>query len=129
MSDPLTFAELRAANVARQSDIDAPNRPLVYWGNALAGEVGEACNFIKKLARIDTSNPAYEKQGGEWVLGLIKELGDIQVYLDLLANELGVDLGAVVRAKFNEVSARYQSPVRLEITNEKPSGIVPDAAL
>jgi NTP pyrophosphatase (non-canonical NTP hydrolase) len=42
------------------------------------------------------------------------EVGDVQTYLDLLANSLGVDTGAATIAKFNEVSKRVGSPLVLE---------------
>ena len=42
-----------------------------------------------------------------------KELADAQIYLDLLAKSIGVDLGEATRAKFNEVSDRVGVPVYL----------------
>ena len=48
----LALADLRAANVTRQKEWDSLGQlTLAYRGNELAGEVGEACNVIKKLER------------------------------------------------------------------------------
>ena len=78
------------------------------WACALAGEVGEACNLIYKLAND-------RKHNGEAVTAKMigKELADAQTYLDLLAQRLGIDLGEATRAKFNEVSDRIGSEVKL----------------
>lgn len=46
------YHSLRAANVARQEEWDPGDKiTLSYRGNELAGEVGEACNIIKKIER------------------------------------------------------------------------------
>lgn len=70
----------------------------------MAGECGEACNLIKKLRRgedVPTEDIAFE-------------LADLVIYADLLAERLGIDLGAAVRAKFNFVSEhRAGSDVRI----------------
>jgi NTP pyrophosphatase (non-canonical NTP hydrolase) len=77
------------------------------WGNALAGEVGEACNFIKKLRRLEgLSGAKINKKRKRLKEALAKELGDIFHYLDLTATRLDIDLGKAVVDKFNEVSKR-----------------------
>ena len=44
--------ELRAADQKRQAEWDTDGKAdLAYRGNELAGEVGEACNVIKKIER------------------------------------------------------------------------------
>jgi hypothetical protein len=43
-----------------------------------------------------------------------KELADVVTYLDILAMQLGIDLGQAVVDKFNEVSRRVGSTVRIE---------------
>lgn len=51
------YDTLKDANAARElewrSTVDGKpvQLPLSYWGNAMAGEAGEACNVIKKLER------------------------------------------------------------------------------
>jgi NTP pyrophosphatase (non-canonical NTP hydrolase) len=102
--DGLTFNELREANVGRCEDafhpVDAWSPS--DWACAVAGEVGEACNLIKKLRR------------GEDVpqQDIAFELADAVTYLDLLAARLGIDLGEAVREKFNIVSERVHSAER-----------------
>jgi NTP pyrophosphatase (non-canonical NTP hydrolase) len=102
---PLTFAQLRAANLERCGGSFQPleDWSLTDWATALAGEVGEACNLIKKGRRGEPIERA----------ALVDELADAQIYLDLIAARLGVDLGAAVAHKFNVVSERRRSAARL----------------
>lgn len=102
----LSFADLRIANVARCESAWHPVaewRP-TDWACALAGEAGELCNWIKKELRDGVSRKDE----------IAKELADVVTYADLLAARYGIDLGAAVRDKFNEVSQRVLSPIRLE---------------
>jgi len=105
MADGLTFNELRRANIER---CEGSWHPIAEWtptdwACAAAGEMGEACNFIKKLRRGE--DISMETIG--------KELADTVTYLDLLAERLGINLGDAVRSKFNEVSLRIGSEVTL----------------
>lgn len=104
MKDTLSFSELRDAMSARAEDLTGcEDWTIADWGNAMAGECGEACNVVKKMRRgdnIDTSVLAHE-------------LADVVCYADRLAYVLGIDLGAAVREKFNIVSVRRSSAVRL----------------
>jgi len=77
------------------------------WGVALAGEVGEACNVVKKIRRNDFGTR------GEGRDLLADELADVFCYLDHLAARAGIDLGAAVVRKFNEVSDKRGSTVKL----------------
>ena len=102
---PLTFDELRKANRLRNADIfhQIGEWSPCDWMTALAGEIGEAANLIKKQRRGDTvAHSAIEQ-----------ELADAVIYLDLLAARLDVDLGAAVRAKFNMTSEERGSVIRL----------------
>lgn len=81
---------------------------LPEWGNAVAGETGELCNVIKKIHRGDfTLDEANDKEL------LANEAADIVCYLDLLCQKAGVDLGTAVVNKFNEVSDRVKSGVKI----------------
>ncbi len=95
--DDLKFSELRLHNVARCVACFHPLESWseTDWATAAAGEMGEMCNFIKKRRRGEVVNP----------LEVAKEMADIVTYLDLLAARMGIDLGAVVRIKFNQISA------------------------
>jgi NTP pyrophosphatase (non-canonical NTP hydrolase) len=81
----------------------------------MAGEAGEVCNAVKKLRRLeDGTNPAKDPQTeSEAIKDIGAELADTVIYCDLLAARLGLDLSVEIRAKFNEVSRRMNSSVRL----------------
>lgn len=114
----LTFNQLRAANRARlpqfknskggpaHSEPDGSDWSPAQWLQVLVGEVGEYANLRKKFERGDIE---YE----EFMLEAADELADIQTYLDLLAMRLGLDLGGCTRFKFNKVSNRVGSDVKL----------------
>lgn len=122
MTDGLTFRALRRATVHRLPQFkDATGRPchariegkpwghdwaLSQWSNAVAGEVGEACNIIKKIERGDFPlEQVREKLAGE--------LADIQIYLDLLAHRAGINLGEATAKKFNEKSIEVGATTRI----------------
>jgi NTP pyrophosphatase (non-canonical NTP hydrolase) len=114
----LTFAALRDANTRRLPQFknrrgepahraaDGSDWALSAWCNAMTGEVGEAANLIKKIERGDITLDEARADLG-------KELADVQTYLDILAFRAGVDLGLATVEKFNEVSERVGSDVRL----------------
>jgi len=132
MTDGLTFNVLRQANLRRlpefrnkkgevvHSEPDGSDWPLSQWGNALFGEIGEAAeawmrliahagaaaNLIKKVERGDVALEEARDQ-------LAEEYADIATYLDIIALNSGVDLGAAVMAKFNKISVRAKSRVRI----------------
>ena len=116
----LSFATLRAANIARLPTMknrhggpahakpDGSDWSPAQWLQALAGEVGEYANVRKKYERGDLTGEEFQEDAR-------KELADIMAYLDLLAFQLGIDLGAATVSKFNEVSDRVSSPIRLAL--------------
>lgn len=104
----LSFKDLRAISVERceKSFFPLHSKDGPWWGNAMAGECGEACNVVKKIDRDGWSE--------ELQLKLAKELADVVTYADLLAARYGIDLGHAVATKFNEVSERVGSELRLD---------------
>lgn len=104
----LTFERLRRVNLERCEEAFFPLRSKdgPWWGNAMAGENGEACNFVKKIDR-DGSTP-------ELVQALAYELADLVTYADLLAAYYGIDLGLAVVEKFNLVSERRNCNIKLQ---------------
>lgn len=77
---------------------------LPEWGNAVAGEVGELCNNVKKIHRGDfTLEQANTKEL------IADEAADVVIYLDMLCQRAGVDLGTAIVNKFNKVSERIKS--------------------
>lgn len=77
-----------------------------HWMQALVGEIGELANLLKKCDRGDMMPQSTQKD-------IAKELADIQAYLDILSYKLNVDLGEATLLKFNEVSDRIGSLVKL----------------
>lgn len=105
-----TFETLRFANDVRQREWDTDGTiDLAYKGNELAGEVGEACNIIKKLERERRSI----RGSRATMQDLADELADVIICVDLIASAIGVDLGAAVRSKFNATSAKYGLTTRI----------------
>lgn len=114
----LDFATLRAANLHRlplfknskgrpaHSKPDGSDWSRPEWCNAVLGELGELANLLKKVQRgdmtMDEARPA-----------IGKELADVQTYLDILAYQCQVNLGAATVAKFNEVSDRVGCGVKI----------------
>lgn len=99
----LDLRDLQAANASRQDEW--PGAQAVtpsYRGNELAGEVGEACNVIKKLERMRLGIAG----STDTVEHLAEELGDVIICVALIANEFGIDISDATRAKFNETSVK-----------------------
>lgn len=119
LGDGLTFAQLRRANLARlptfkngkgepaHSEADGSDWSLNDWLTAVAGELGELANVLKKVRRGDLTLEQAQASLG-------KEAADVVTYLDILCFRMGVDLGVATVSKFNEVSDRVGSPVLIE---------------
>ena len=111
----LTFDQLSRAHHARQEDSFRHTRSLTLgdWACALAGEVGEACNYIKDLRREQTVRSVGASEMKLYREMIAKELANVVSYTELLAMQLGIDLGKAVTEKFNEVSDCIDSEVKL----------------
>ena len=108
----LDLAAMRPVNVQRAIEgfNCYDNQPLTYWTTALAGEVGELCNMIKKMQRVERGG----LDGGSSYTAkditkemLKEEIGGIAIYLDLLASQLDISLEDAIIDTFNSKSARY----------------------
>jgi NTP pyrophosphatase (non-canonical NTP hydrolase) len=113
----LDFATLRAANmsrVLRWHPGGLAEWSLSDWATAAAGEMGEACNVVKKLNRVrdgltgngDTAVAELDEQLGD-------EIADVVIYLDLMAASKGIDLAQAIARKFNKTSVKVGFPERL----------------
>lgn len=106
----LTIRELQFLNQQRCIRTDAFAKCKDWapadWLEALVGEVGEYANWSKKYKRGDISRAKFLTEAA-------KELADVQCYLTLLADSLHTNLEQAVIEKFNEVSERVDSPIRL----------------
>jgi NTP pyrophosphatase (non-canonical NTP hydrolase) len=110
--------QLRKANIARceqafghKIESWSPEQ----WTNALAGEVGELCNCVKK------------KYGRNELLDirqLADEVGDILTYLDIFCTRVGISLPDATIDKFNEVSRKKN--VNIHLFREDPNPVVDD---
>lgn len=99
--------DLTHANKRRTKEVYgrcAEDWSLPEWGNAVAGETGEMCNIIKKVHRGDFKGKEYRHL-------LSDEIGDIVIYLDLLCQKAGLDLGQCIVNKFNRTSAEKHSNI------------------
>jgi NTP pyrophosphatase (non-canonical NTP hydrolase) len=107
----LNFSEFSKANLAR---CEAPNGfnqrlddwSLSDWMVALAGEVGEAANIIKKLNRVRDKIPGNVQTEWELRTALRDELADVFICLDLLAQSQEIDLALAVLTKFERTSRK-----------------------
>lgn len=133
LTNGLTFNTLRGANRARlpqfknkhgglaHTKVDGSDWSPAQWLQAVVGELGEYANWRKKFDRGDISFAEFQVHAH-------KELADVQIYLDILAQRcldfttekdhfvsaFGVNLGQATMDKFNEVSERVGSTVYIE---------------
>lgn len=106
----VTYSNLRSANIARDKEwAGEVDLSLSFRGNELAGEVGEACNVIKKLDREILGL----KGSRDTIAHLAEELADVIICADLIAMNAGIDLDAAVAEKFNATSEKVGLKTRL----------------
>ncbi len=119
MTNGLTFNTLRSANITRLAETPKFEKCRSWseaqWMNAILGELGEAANILKKVDRGDF--PIAEARGK-----LADELADVQTYLDLFADKVGINLGEASMKKWNEISARVGSDIYIEADDWHRSG-------
>ena len=116
LTNGLSFRTLREANKKRlpefknskglpaHSEPDGSDWSPSQWLQAVTGEIGEYANLRKKFERGDLDESEFKRLAEE-------ELADVQTYLDILAFQLGIDLGDATKRKFNKVSERVGSSV------------------
>jgi NTP pyrophosphatase (non-canonical NTP hydrolase) len=101
-----------AANHAGHMFTD--KRHLFFLILALAGEVGELANIVKKIWR--DGNPLADEK-------MFDEIADIYIYLSLIAHWCGIDLDSRAASKMLEVRKRpFAQPknVRTAVEKEHP---------
>lgn len=110
----MKLTNLRAANIARDQEWNTGSErvSMTFRATELAGEVGEACNVIKKLERerIGLVGSRDTKEH------LAEELADIVICTDLVAMDAGIDLDAAIAAKFNATSEKNGLTTRLSLS-------------
>lgn len=84
------------------------------WLTALLGELGEAANVAKKLNRMRDGIPGNKETEPELREQFARELADVFIYLDLLAQSEWIDLAAKVVEVFNAKSDQIGSSIKFE---------------
>ncbi len=133
-NDPIkgTFTALREANIARQAEWPGGEKvDLAFRGIELTGEIGELeeivvsllamstangrlSNKLKKLVRLDRGIHGTSEAREALLADIRDEMGDIVVSLDLVAMDLGIDLGRATREKFNKTSVKQGLQTRMK---------------
>lgn len=114
----MTFDEFSRINLLRCESPSGFSHPLGSWSTsdwflAVLGELGEAANVAKKLNRVRDGIRGNNENPEELRDKLRRELGDAFVYLDLLAQSVGVNLGDAAVEVFNRKSEEIGSPSRM----------------
>lgn len=112
----MTFSAFSELNRRRCESPEGFNHRLGSWSlsdwiTAVTGELGEAANVVKKLNRVRDAIPGNTQPAHELWEALQRELADVFIYLDLLAQSQGFDLETLVRDKFNETSRKLNCPI------------------
>lgn len=104
----MTFSERnrRRCEAANGFNHQLSSWSLSDWTTAVAGELGEAANIVKKLNRVRDGIPGNTETEAELRGKLADEIADTVIYLDLLAQAAGMDLDTVRDAKFDKTSAK-----------------------
>lgn len=98
-----TIGALQRAHTERQEEWCPDQKPdLSFRGNEMAGEVGEACNVIKKLERERLGWRGSRASKDD----LASELADVVHTAILCAITAGIDLEPEIIAKFNATSEK-----------------------
>lgn len=74
------------------------------WITAALGELGEAANVAKKLARVRDGIPGNKETEAELREKFRREIGDTLVYLDLMSQSQGFSLWDAAREVFDRKS-------------------------
>jgi NTP pyrophosphatase (non-canonical NTP hydrolase) len=112
----LRFKDFSATNRERCESPSGFNHALKSWSlsdwmTATMGELGEAANIAKKLNRVRDGIPGNTQSEDELRAELKKEIADVFIYLDLMAQSEGFGLEDAVREKFNATSRKIGSPI------------------
>ena len=106
----MTFREFAALNRQRCEAADGFDRrldttSLAHWALGIAEEAGEVAGVVYAMD--------HRPQKGKTMQDLADEIADVVSYCDLLAQRIGRNLDDVLRDKWNRVSVRVGSPLRL----------------
>jgi NTP pyrophosphatase (non-canonical NTP hydrolase) len=106
----MKFSDLREANITRQKEWPGNDQAdIAFRGLEVAGEFGEVAEALKKYLR----GTRGIKGSTADLQDVANEMADAIIALDLLADQMGIDLGAAVTRKFNATSQKYGLETRL----------------
>jgi NTP pyrophosphatase (non-canonical NTP hydrolase) len=112
----MTFEQFAKLNRSRCESPRGFNHKLDSWSlsdwmTATIGELGEAANVVKKLNRVRDGIVGNKLSEDELRAMLKDEIGDVFIYLDLLAQSQGIDLEEAIRDSFNRKSRELGCPI------------------
>lgn len=115
-----TFEEFSKINLTRCESQQGFNHQLHSWSTsdwltATVGELGEAANIIKKLNRVRDGVKGNKESESELLDKLMNELGDTYVYLDLMCQSLGFNIGDAAVKVFNSKSLEIGCPIKIDM--------------
>ncbi|GAA0783788.1 nucleotide pyrophosphohydrolase [Roseibium denhamense] len=106
----MMFSDLRKANITRQKEWPGNDQAdIAFRGLEVAGEFGEVAEALKKYLR----GTRGIKGSTSDLQDVADEMADAIIALDLLADQMGIDLGAAVARKFNATSEKYDLATKL----------------
>ncbi|WP_428526784.1 MazG-like family protein [Roseibium sp.] len=107
----MKFSDLREANTTRQKEWPGNDQAdIAFRGLEVAGEFGEVAEALKKYLR----GTRGIKGSTADLQDVANEMADAVIALDLLADQMGIDLGAAVARKFNATSQKYGLVTKLD---------------
>ncbi|MGV2975222.1 MazG-like family protein [Roseibium alexandrii] len=110
----MKFSDLREANITRQKEWPGNDQAdIAFRGLEVAGEFGEVAEALKKYLR----GTRGIKGSTADLQDVADEMADAIIALDLLADQMGIDLGAAVTRKFNRTSKKYGLVTRLSASD------------
>jgi|SRR5215471_17430192 len=112
----LSFDLLRKVNVTRCKvgfGHTLESWSVAEWGNATAGECGEACNVAKKILRFRDGVKGNSKSKEDYIKDLATEIAGMVIYADLWAASQNIDLGNAIIEEFNRKSREINSDIFL----------------
>jgi NTP pyrophosphatase (non-canonical NTP hydrolase) len=111
------FAQLNRSRCEHQAGFNhiLGSWSLSDWMTATMGELGEAANIAKKLNRFRDNVPGNAPGVSEEELRreFKREIADVFIYLDLLAQSQGFQLEDVAISKWDETSAKIGWDIRM----------------
>jgi NTP pyrophosphatase (non-canonical NTP hydrolase) len=118
LADVQCYLDLLAARALDKVDTTVPHQDSAQAFQQLVAGLGEYANWRKKFERGDMPVQAFTSVAFDGLVEVAQQLPalyGVRAYKAqvTMAHATGVDLGAAVTDKFNEVSARVGAPVHL----------------